>query len=56
MTTKRAWTMTEAAHARGFNSPKRKPYQKLSMQIRDWAIIGGAFGIGILLAIWRHTK
>lgn len=53
MTTKRAWTITEAAHARGFNSPKRKPYRELSMQIRDWMIITGAVGIGILLVLWR---
>jgi energy-coupling factor transporter transmembrane protein EcfT len=29
LTTKRAWAMTEAAYARGFDSPHRRPYQRL---------------------------
>lgn len=53
MTTKRAWTMTEAAYARGFNSPKRTPYQKLSMKTKDWVLLFIAFSIGIALIFWR---
>jgi energy-coupling factor transporter transmembrane protein EcfT len=56
MTTKRAWTMTEAAYARGFNSPKRNPYKKLRMQLKDWIIIGIAICAGILLVIWRQSS
>ncbi|MEJ2757636.1 MAG: energy-coupling factor transporter transmembrane component T [Anaerolineales bacterium] len=53
MTTKRAWTMTEAAYARGFNSPKRKPYQKLAMKNKDWILLAIAVSFGIALIIWR---
>ena len=40
LTTKRAWTMTEAAHARGFDSPHRRPFHQLTMQRRDWLFLG----------------
>lgn len=40
LTTKRAWTMTEAAHARGFDSPHRQPFHQLMMQRRDWQFLG----------------
>ncbi len=40
LTTKRAWTMTEAAHARGFDSPHRQPFYRLTMQRRDWLFLG----------------
>lgn len=53
MTTKRAWTMTEAAYARGFNSPKRTPYQKLAMKGKDWGLLIIAFSIGVALVIWK---
>jgi len=46
LTVKRAWTFTEAAYARGFDSPHRKPYQKLVMRPVDWAL-----SIGVLIVI-----
>lgn len=51
LTTKRAWTMTEAAHARGFDSPHRRPYHTLTMQPHDWLFLGmlGAVTAVILL-------
>ncbi len=36
LTTKRAWSITEAAYARGFDSPHRRPYRRLSMSVTDW--------------------
>lgn len=45
LTTKRAWTMTEAAHARGFDSPHRQPFHQLTMQRRDWLFLG-MLGVG----------
>ncbi len=53
MTKKRAWTMTEAAYARGFDSPKRKPYHRLVMKAKDWGLILVAVLIGIGLIVWR---
>lgn len=53
MTTKRAWTTTEAAYVRGFNSPKRRPYQKLSMSSKDWLLIAISVLIGVALVVWR---
>ena len=44
LTTKRAWTMTEAAYARGFEAPHRRPYRQLTMRSADWAWL-----VGILL-------
>jgi len=35
LTTRRAWAITEAAYARGFDSPNYRPYQNLRMQRRD---------------------
>ena len=40
LTAKRAWTMTEAAHARGFDAPNRRPYRQLAMQRQDWLLLG----------------
>ncbi|MCB9445934.1 MAG: energy-coupling factor transporter transmembrane protein EcfT [Ardenticatenaceae bacterium] len=39
LTTKRAWAMTEAAHARGFDAPHRRPYYQLSMGWWDWLLL-----------------
>ena len=49
LTTKRAWTMTEAAHARGFDSPHRRPYHQLTMQRRDWLFLGM---LGVITAVF----
>jgi energy-coupling factor transport system permease protein len=50
MTTRKAWAITEAACARGFDSPYRKPYTELSMKLHDWTIIVGAIALFSTLA------
>jgi energy-coupling factor transporter transmembrane protein EcfT len=50
MTTKRAWFVTEAAYARGFDSPKRRPYYVIKMAWFDWALLCGSLALaGFLL-------
>jgi energy-coupling factor transport system permease protein len=39
LTTRRAWSMTEAACTRGFDSPQRRPYRQLTMRWRDWTLV-----------------
>jgi len=41
LTTKRAWSVTEAAYARGFDSPKRIPYRQLAFRPADWTVLIG---------------
>ncbi|MBN1179374.1 MAG: energy-coupling factor transporter transmembrane protein EcfT [Anaerolineae bacterium] len=53
MTTRRAWSITEAAYARGFDSPKRLPYRSLSMRPFDWLMLGVAVAISGGLVAWR---
>jgi energy-coupling factor transporter transmembrane protein EcfT len=53
LTAKRAWAMTEAAHARGFNSPHRRPYQHLAMGWLDWALLAGTAAVTVALLLWR---
>jgi len=53
MTTKRAWAMTEAAYARGFDSPHRRPFQRLRMAAADWAVLAAATAVSALLVIYR---
>lgn len=53
LTTKRAWALTEAAYARGFDSPRRRPYRRLAMKRLDWLLLGAAVGVSILLIAWR---
>ena len=50
---RRAWAMTEAACARGFDSPRRRPYVLLAMGRKDWLIISGLILLAALLLIWR---
>lgn len=50
---RRAWAMTEAAYARGFDSPDRSSYSRLSMGAIDWLIIAGACVIAAALILWR---
>lgn len=50
---RRAWAMTEAAYARGFDSPDRSSYSGLSMGAIDWLIIAAACGIAATLILWR---
>lgn len=52
MTTKRAWAITEAAYARGFDSPKRVPYHVLVTNVRDWALMALSV-ISVGLFYWR---
>jgi energy-coupling factor transport system permease protein len=39
LTAKRAWAITEAAYARGFDSPHRRPYRRLAMGKLDWLLL-----------------
>jgi energy-coupling factor transporter transmembrane protein EcfT len=49
LTTKQAWAVTEAAYARGFDAPYRRPYQQLAMKQRDWLVL--SITIFIIMAI-----
>ena len=53
LTTKRAWAMTEAAYARGFDSPHRRPYHRLAMSRLDWALLTGAVAVAAALLLWK---
>src|SRR5690606_12884940 len=53
LVTKRAWAMTEAAYARGFDAPHRRPCRELSLKPFDWALLIGATLIGVGLMAWR---
>jgi len=53
MTTKRAWAMTEAAYARGFDSPHRRPYRELAMGWLDWVLLAGMASVVAILLLWR---
>jgi energy-coupling factor transporter transmembrane protein EcfT len=53
MTAKRAWAMTEAAYARGFDSPHRRPYHRLAMGRLDWLLLGLALAAGAGVTLWR---
>jgi len=53
MTTKRAWAMTEAAYARGFDSPHRRPYRQLAMGWLDWLLLAMTLAVATLLVLWR---
>jgi energy-coupling factor transport system permease protein len=53
LTTKRAWSMTEAAYARGFDSPHRRPYRQLTMQWLDWVLLAGTMAVAAALLFWR---
>jgi energy-coupling factor transport system permease protein len=52
LTTKRAWAITEAAYARGFDSPKRTSYHSLSFSRRDVFLMAGTTLV-IILLYWR---
>jgi energy-coupling factor transporter transmembrane protein EcfT len=53
LTTKRAWSMTESAYARGFDSPHRRPYRTLSMAWLDWVLLLGIVAIVTGLLLWN---
>ena len=52
LTTRRAWAVTEAAYARGFESPRRAPYHSLSIQLRDWTMVTVSIAI-VIVFLWR---
>jgi energy-coupling factor transport system permease protein len=52
LTTRRAWAITEAAYARGFDSPRRVPYRTLVMEWRDWALIAVSILVALIF-LWR---
>ena len=53
MTTKRAWAMNEAAYARGFDSPHRRPYRQLAMGWLDWLLLAATAAVAAVLLLWR---
>ncbi|MBN1319048.1 MAG: energy-coupling factor transporter transmembrane protein EcfT [Anaerolineales bacterium] len=53
LATKRAWSMTEAAHARGFDSPKRQSFRQLDMEKADYYLLFSALILCIGLLFWR---
>lgn len=52
LTTKRAWAITEAAYARGFDSPHRTSYHTLAFSRLDVFLMIGTVTI-IILLYWR---
>lgn len=53
MTTHRAWSMTEAAYARGFDAPGRKSYRQLRLGWLDWILLGAAGLLVAVIILWR---
>lgn len=53
MTTHRAWAMTEAAYARGFDSPARQPYRRLRMGRLDWLLLAIEAVAVAAVVLWR---
>jgi energy-coupling factor transport system permease protein len=53
LATKRAWAMTEAAYARGFDSPHRRPYRQLALRRLDWLLLSAAVIVAAILILWR---
>jgi energy-coupling factor transport system permease protein len=53
LTTKRAWGMTEAAYARGFDSPKRHSFRTLVLSWLDWRLLAGTLAVAAFLIFWR---
>jgi energy-coupling factor transport system permease protein len=55
LTTKRAWTMTEAAYARGFDAPHRTVYRRLAVGWRDGVMFGLTLGVVAVLVVWPFS-
>jgi energy-coupling factor transport system permease protein len=53
LATQRAWAVTEAAYARGFDSPHRRPYRQLSLVPLDWLLLLAAAGLVVVSLVWR---
>jgi energy-coupling factor transporter transmembrane protein EcfT len=50
---KRAWAMTEAAYARGFDSPHRRPYRRLSMGRLDAWLLALTLLSALVFVFWH---
>ncbi|MBN2554882.1 MAG: hypothetical protein JXA97_02995 [Anaerolineales bacterium] len=55
LTTKRAWAVTEAAYARGFDSPHYHPYRVLKLARLDLALLALMVLIGAGLVFWKGS-
>ena len=53
LSTRRAWAMTEAACARGFDSPDRSEYYTLDMKPPDWYLLCVAIIVMGIISPWR---
>jgi energy-coupling factor transport system permease protein len=53
LTTKHGWAMTEAAYARGFDSPHRRPFRRLTMGWLDWLLLAITLAVAAFLVFWR---
>lgn len=53
LATQRAWAVTEAAYARGFDSPRRRPYRQLSLGPLDWLLLFAAVALVVVSLYWR---
>lgn len=53
LTARRAWSLTEAAYSRGFESPHRQAYRELSMGRIDYIILAGTLLGAAALIFWR---
>ncbi|MBU0493319.1 MAG: energy-coupling factor transporter transmembrane protein EcfT [Chloroflexi bacterium] len=53
LTTRRAWSLTEAAYARGFDSPHRRPYDQLHLRWPDWVLFVSSLLLIALLILSR---
>jgi energy-coupling factor transporter transmembrane protein EcfT len=49
LTTKRAWSVTESAYARGFDAPYRRPYHRLTLTQRDWLYLTATLLVTVLI-------
>ncbi len=53
LATKRAWATTEAAYARGFETPHRHPYRQLAMKPTDWMLLLAIAAVSLGLILWK---
>jgi energy-coupling factor transport system permease protein len=53
LATQRAWSITEAAAARGFESPGRRPSRRLHMSRVDHLLLTAAAGVVACLLVYR---
>jgi energy-coupling factor transport system permease protein len=54
LTTKRAWAMTEAAYARGFDSPRRSSFRRLQMHRLDWLLLALTTAVTTTMVVWSR--